>query len=111
MPTFRQTFAGAEPEDFPVPPIARRLLPGDVVEYEADEPIAHVRLESADEPPVDWDRLTHPWSGAAVVRRAPEADESTQGQADESARDPELGPQAPDPNTTPAAPAAGSQEE
>ena len=44
MPTFRQTFIGLEPEDFPSPPIARRLHPGDVVEYEADEPVQHARL-------------------------------------------------------------------
>lgn len=41
MPTYR--FTGVEPEDFPVPPIARRLHPGDVIE--TDEPIEHVRLE------------------------------------------------------------------
>lgn len=45
MPTFRQRFTGNIEEDFPVPPIARRLQPGDVVEYEADEPISHARLE------------------------------------------------------------------
>ena len=51
MPTFRQTFIGLEPEDFPAPPIARRLHPGDVVEYEADEPVQHARLELvADKP-------------------------------------------------------------
>lgn len=41
MPKYR--FTGAEPEDFPAPPIARRLSPGDVVEV--DEPVEHARLE------------------------------------------------------------------
>jgi hypothetical protein len=45
MPTFRQRFTGETEEDFPVPPIARRLQPGDVVEYDAEESIAHARLE------------------------------------------------------------------
>lgn len=50
MPTFRQRFTGPAPEDFPAPPIARTLQPGDVVEYEADEPIYHARLELVSEP-------------------------------------------------------------
>lgn len=45
MATHRQRFTGLSAEDFPAPPIARRLQPGDVVEYEADEPIEHARLE------------------------------------------------------------------
>lgn len=45
MPTIRQTFTGTTEEDFPEPPIARRLQPGDVVEYEADAPVEHARLE------------------------------------------------------------------
>lgn len=50
MPTFRQRFTGPEPEDFPAPPIARRLSPGDVVEYEADEAVQHARLELVPDP-------------------------------------------------------------
>jgi hypothetical protein len=50
MPTFRQRFTGNAPEDFPAPPLGRRLEPGDVVEYEADEPVAHARLELVSEP-------------------------------------------------------------
>jgi len=45
MPTFRQRFTGDTEEVFPAPPIARLLQPGDVVEYEADEPVEHARLE------------------------------------------------------------------
>jgi len=41
MPRYR--FTGTTEEDFPVPPIARRLYPGDVVETE--EPVEHARLE------------------------------------------------------------------
>lgn len=50
MPHFRQRFTGTSEEDFPEPPIARRLQPGDVVEYDADEPVAHARLELAPQP-------------------------------------------------------------
>ncbi len=46
MPRYR--FTGSEPEDFPSPPIARRLYPGDVVE--TDEPVEHARLELIPEP-------------------------------------------------------------
>ena len=45
MPHFRQRFTGLTEEDFPEPPIARRLQPGDIVEYDADEPVEHARLE------------------------------------------------------------------
>lgn len=41
MPTYR--FTGPEPEDFPAPPIARRLFPGDV--FDVAEPVEHARLE------------------------------------------------------------------
>jgi hypothetical protein len=77
MPTFRQRFTGPVEEDFPEPPIARRLQPSDVVEYEAAEPIEHARLEvTTDEPPTGWDRLALDWPGAAVVYRAPASPEA-----------------------------------
>jgi hypothetical protein len=44
---YRYVFTGTEPEDFPSPPIACRLFPGD--EVEVDEPVDHARLELADE--------------------------------------------------------------
>jgi hypothetical protein len=47
MPTYAYTFTGPEPEDFPAPPLARRLEPGDVVEL--PEPVEHARLEPTDE--------------------------------------------------------------
>ncbi len=50
MPTFRQRFTGMSEEDFPATPIARRLQPGDLVEYEADEPVEHARLELVADP-------------------------------------------------------------
>jgi hypothetical protein len=46
-PTYRYRFAGDVPEDFPQPPIARRLEPGD--EVEANRPIDHARLEPTPE--------------------------------------------------------------
>ena len=48
---YRYKFLGLDPEDFPVPPLARRLFPGDVVEL--PEPVEHARLKllSAPEPP------------------------------------------------------------
>lgn len=49
--TYRYAFDGAGDEDFPEPPIARTLTPGDEVETEA--PVEHPRLrlvESTDEP-------------------------------------------------------------
>ena len=52
MPTICQRFTGAEPEDFSAPPLARRLNPGDVVEYEADEPVEHARLELVTDPKI-----------------------------------------------------------
>jgi hypothetical protein len=47
MPTYRYTFTGPEPEDFPAPPIARRLEPGDVIEV--PERVEHARLEPVPE--------------------------------------------------------------
>jgi hypothetical protein len=44
MPRYR--FTGRTPEDFPAPPIARRLEPGD--EVETDEAVSHARLELLD---------------------------------------------------------------
>lgn len=48
--TWRYRFTGLDPEDFPTPPLARRLQPGDVVEL--PEPVEHPRLKplSAPEP-------------------------------------------------------------
>ena len=46
-PTYRYRFTGDVPEDFPAPPIARRLKPGDLVE--ADRAIDHARLEPTPE--------------------------------------------------------------
>ncbi len=43
MPAYRYRFVGAEPEDFPAPPVARTLQPGE--EIEASEPVEHARLE------------------------------------------------------------------
>jgi hypothetical protein len=48
MPIYRYTFTGPEPEDFPAPPIGRRLQPGDVIEVA--ERVEHARLELATEP-------------------------------------------------------------
>lgn len=71
MPTHRHRFTGSTEEDFPEPPIARCLQPGDIVEYEADEPILHARLETVDEVPADWERLEHHVEGLSTVLRAP----------------------------------------
>jgi len=46
MPRYR--FTGTAPEDFPAPPIARRLEPGD--ELDVDEPVEHARLELIEVP-------------------------------------------------------------
>lgn len=43
MPTHRYRFTGLIAEDFPAPPIARQLQPGD--EIELPEPVEHARLE------------------------------------------------------------------
>lgn len=42
-------FTGATEEDFPAPPIARRLHPGEIIEV--PEPVEHARLELIEEPP------------------------------------------------------------
>ena len=61
MPAYR--FTGPEPEDFPAPPIARRLHPGDVIEV--DEPVEHARLElltagEGDDPQTDTPAAEEP---------------------------------------------------
>ena len=71
MPTHRQRHTGPTEEDFPSPPIARRLQPGDVVEYDADEPVAHARLELVDDALEGWERDEHHAPGLAAVLRAP----------------------------------------
>jgi len=47
MPRYR--FTGRTPEDFPAPPISRRLEPGDEVETGTEE-VPHARLEPLDGP-------------------------------------------------------------
>lgn len=71
MPTHRFRFTGLTEEDFPDPPIARRLQPGDVVEYEAPEPVEHARLELVDDALDGWERDEHHAPGLAAVLRAP----------------------------------------
>ena len=60
MPRYR--FIGESEEDFPAPPLARRLFPGD--EIEADEPVLHARLELVTDPktrkPAAEDSLASP---------------------------------------------------
>lgn len=46
MPRYK--FVGAAPEDFPAPPIARTLQPGDVIDVA--EEVEHVRLELLPDP-------------------------------------------------------------
>lgn len=49
MPAFTYRFTGPIEEDFPEPPIARRLQPGEVIEVPTE--IVHARLEMVPDKP------------------------------------------------------------
>ena len=72
----RYRFTGRTPEDFPAPPIARRLEPGD--EVETDEEVSHARLELLDAPSREDDPAEEPAVAAVPARSRSRAAKATE---------------------------------